>query len=68
MDRNAEIAERRKMIVEGLEISYKKLVEFKRYKNSPLIVGKDQKIIEVPPDEILPTTRYIRKMDSKLKK
>jgi hypothetical protein len=68
MDSNAEIAERRKMIVEGLEISYKKLVEFKRYKNSPLIVGKDEKIIEVPPDEILPTTQYIRKMDWKLKK
>jgi hypothetical protein len=68
MDRNAEITERRKRIIEGLEISYKKLVEFKRYKNSPLIIEKDEKIIEVPPEEILPTTQYIGKMDSKLKK
>ena len=68
MDRNAEIKERRKKITEGLEISYQKLVEFKRYKNSPLIIGKDEEIIEVLPNEILPTTRYIRKMDSNPKK
>ncbi|MDT0646833.1 hypothetical protein RM545_09030 [Zunongwangia sp. F260] len=68
MDREAIITERRKKIIEGLEISYQKLVEFKRYKNSPLIIGKDEEVIEVPPEKILPTTRYIRRMDSKLKK
>jgi hypothetical protein len=45
-------------ILEGLEKAYKKLVEFKRYKNSPLVVAKDGVIIEIQPDEIPPTTKY----------
>ncbi len=31
----------------GLESSYKKLLEFKRQKNTPLIITKDGKIVEV---------------------
>jgi len=39
-------------IREGLEKAYKKLIEFKKYKNSPIIVSKDGKIIEISPDKI----------------
>jgi hypothetical protein len=32
----------------GLELSYKKLLEYKKQKNSPLIISKEGKIVEVP--------------------
>lgn len=52
--------DRTQKILEGLEKTYQRLVEFKRYKNSPLVVGKNGKIIEIQPDKILPTTTYKR--------
>jgi len=39
-------------IIEGLEKAYKKLIEFKKYKKTPLIVFKDGKIVEIAPEEI----------------
>ena len=39
-------------ILAGLEIAYKKLIEFKKYKKTPIIVLKDGKIVEIPPEEI----------------
>lgn len=54
---NNDITQR---ILQGLEKSYQKLVEFKRYKKSPLIVAKDGVIMEIEPEKILPTTRYKR--------
>lgn len=58
MDNINPVDERTQKILEGLEKAYKKLVEFKRYKNSPLIVAKDGAIIEIQPDKIPPTTTY----------
>ena len=60
MDKKAELRDRRDKIVVGLEKTYQKLVEFKRYKKSPLIIAKDGKILEIAPEEMLPTTSYIR--------
>jgi hypothetical protein len=39
-------------IIEGLEIAYKRLVEFKKYKKTPLIVLREGKIVEVSPESI----------------
>lgn len=36
----------------GLELSYKKLIEFKKQKNSPLIVSRDGVIVEINPNDI----------------
>lgn len=47
-------------IQRGLEKAYEKLVAFKRYKNSPLIVSRDGKIVEIPPEDIPLTTTYQR--------
>lgn len=58
MDKKAQITEKRNRIVEGLERSYQKLVEFKRYKKSPLIVARNGEIIEIEPEKILATTTY----------
>ena len=39
-------------IIEGLEIAYKKLIEFKKYKKTPIIVLKEGKIVEISPEKI----------------
>ena len=39
-------------IIEGLEKAYKKLIEFKKYKKTPIIVSKEGQIIEISPDNI----------------
>ncbi len=48
--------ENRDKIFQGLEKAYQKLIEFKKYKKSPLITSRDGKIIEIAPDKILPAT------------
>lgn len=58
MDNKNQIDEQTQKLLRGLEKAYQKLVEFKRYKNSPLIVAKDGVIMEIEPDKILPTTTY----------
>lgn len=47
-------------IIEGLEKTYEKLVEFKRYKKSPLLISRNGKIIEISPEELPPTIKYKR--------
>lgn len=41
--------EDREKIIQGLEKTYIKLIEFKKCKNSPLVVAKDDQIIEIDP-------------------
>lgn len=55
-----QLKEERDKIVKGLEETYKRLVEYKKQKNSPIIVLRDGKIAEVNPNEISPTTLYSR--------
>ena len=52
--------ENRDKIIKGLEKAYQKLIEYKKYKKSPLITSKDGKIVEIAPDKILPAT-YVHK-------
>jgi len=51
----------RNKIIKGLEETYKRMVEFKKQKNSPLVVYKDGKIVELDPFEASPTTKYLHK-------
>ena len=37
----------KKKLLAGLELTYKKLLEFKKQKKSPLVILKDGKIIKV---------------------
>ncbi|HXA00729.1 MAG TPA: hypothetical protein VNW99_02005 [Cytophagaceae bacterium] len=62
MDNNKEFKEERDKIIKGLELAYKKLVEFKKQKNSPLVVSENGKILELDPKDISPTTLYKRKL------
>lgn len=57
-NKEKNIDEHTQKILRGLENSYRKLVEFKKYKKSPLIVSKDGVIVEIQPENIQPTTKY----------
>ena len=41
-----------KELLKGLEKSYQKMIDFKKYKKSPLIVSKNGKIFEIKPNDI----------------
>ena len=47
-------------VVKGLEEAYRKMVIFKKQQNSPIIVSKNGKVIEIDPDKIASTTTYER--------
>ncbi len=44
-----EHTELRNKILQGLEIAYKKLIEYKKQKNSVLVIIRDGKITKVKP-------------------
>lgn len=44
-------------ISKGLEEAYRKMVEFKKQKNSPLIISRNGEIVEIKAEEISPTTK-----------
>jgi hypothetical protein len=44
-----EQIELRNKIVKGLELTYERLIEFKKQKNSVLVVLKDNKIVRIKP-------------------
>jgi hypothetical protein len=58
MENNEILIEKRNKILIGLEKAYEKLVEFKKSKNSPLVVSRNGKILELNPDEVPPVTTY----------
>ena len=60
MGTKEQLKEERDKIVKGLEETYRKLVLYKKEKNSPMIVLREGKITEVDPNDILPTTLYKR--------
>ena len=55
-----QLKEERDKIVKGLEETYRRLVEYKKQKKSPMIVVRDGKIVAIDPNKILPTTLYKR--------
>lgn len=60
METKDELKEERDKIVKGLEETYRRLVEFKKQKNSPFIFIKDGKVVAVDPNDVPPTTIYKR--------
>ena len=60
MGTKEQLKEERDKIVKGLEETYRKLVEFKKQKKSPMIVLREGKITAVDPNDMLPTTLYKR--------
>lgn len=60
MGTEEQFKEERDKIVEGLEEAYRRLVVFKKQKNSPMIIVREGKITAVDPNDISPTTSYKR--------
>ncbi len=60
METKEELKAEHDKIIKGLEEAYRRLVEFKKQKNSPLIVMQDGKIVALNPNEVSPTTTYKR--------
>ena len=63
METKEQLKEERDRIVKGLEETYRRLVEYKKQKKSPMIVVRNEKIVAVDPNEIVPTTLYKRNAD-----
>ena len=63
METKDKLKEERDKIVKGLEETYRRLVEYKKQKNSPMIVVRNGKIEAVDPNEVPPTTLYERNGD-----
>ena len=55
-----QLQELENKIAQGLEEAYQKMVKFKKQKNSPVIVSRDGKVIEIKPEDILPTIKSKR--------
>ena len=53
---NEQLRELEEKVNLGLKEAYKKMVEFKKKNNSPLVVSRDGKVFSIPAEEILPTT------------
>jgi len=51
--------ENRDKILKGLEEAYRKLIEFKKYKKTPMVIGKDGEVIEIPYEKIKTTTNTV---------
>ena len=50
-----QLKELESQVALGLEKAYQRMVEFKKRKNSPLIVSKDGKVVEIAPENIRST-------------
>jgi hypothetical protein len=53
---NEQLRELEEKVNLGLKEAYRKMAEFKKKNNSPLVASRDGKVISIPADEILPTT------------
>ena len=50
---NEQLKELEDKVSKGLEEAHKKMVEFKKQKNSPLIVSRNGEVIEISAAEII---------------
>jgi hypothetical protein len=60
MQTEEELKEETDKIVKGLEEAYRRMIEYKKRINSPVIVMRNGKITAVDPHDMPPTTVYKR--------
>ena len=63
MEKNNEFKVERDKIIKGLEEAYRKMIIFKKEKNSKVVVWENGKILEIDPNEMPPTIKYSRKLN-----
>jgi hypothetical protein len=49
---NEEFDIQKNKILEGLELAYKNLIQFKKDKKSPLVIMKNNKIVKINPNRL----------------
>ena len=49
-EENEKHEDQKNKIMRGLELTYERLLEFKKQKNSPLVVLRDNKIVKIKPE------------------
>jgi hypothetical protein len=49
------------LLFEGLERAYDKMLEFKKYKRTPVVMEIDGKIIEVDPESLIEARKKLKK-------
>lgn len=52
LDAQKQLEELRNQVDLGFKKTYKKLIEFKKAKNSPLVVMRDGKVVHIPASEL----------------
>lgn len=55
---NKQFEEFHRKLLKGLEKAYAKMIKEKRAKNTPLVVWKDGKVVELDPHKAPSTTTY----------
>jgi hypothetical protein len=58
MENKKQESELSKKVFKGLEKAYEKMVEFKKYKKTPLVISQNGQLIEIPYQDIPPTAKY----------
>ncbi len=56
MDSSEELKDLKKKVTLGLEEAYRKMVSFKKQKNSPLVISRNGRVAQIKPEDISPTT------------
>jgi len=57
METREQLRQLEEKVALGLEKAYEKMVAFKKQKNSPLVISKNGKVVRIPAEKILPTTK-----------
>jgi len=50
--------EKNKKIMQGLEMAYAEMIQFKRYKKTPLVISENGKVVKIDPEKAPSTTTY----------
>lgn len=58
MSNLSAIQEERKKIILGLELAYRRMIEFKKSKKTPLVVTRNGHIVEINPEDAPPSVTY----------
>ena len=53
MKRNKELQELENKITKGFKEAYKKMIIFKKYKNTPIVISQNGEIIKVKADDLI---------------
>jgi len=63
LGKNKDFKIERDKIIKGLEEAYRKMIIFKKEKNSKVVVSENGKILEIDPNDMPPTIHYSRELN-----